>query len=184
MENVFEKLVAKAREKDKDAAGEIIERLKPLIRANVKRGWIGLDKEDLYQELCLVALECVNTFDPAKGVPFLAYVKRAMQYRVWNLRKAQKWEVSLDAEDEQGNCIGDMLSDPNGNVDAAVVMRCEAERLKKALETLSLKQRQVILAHYFRGEKLKQIAARLKKHQKGVMSLKKRGLSALRDKFL
>lgn len=184
MENVFEKLVVKAKEKNKDAAGEIIERLKPLICANVKRGGIGLDKEDLYQELCLVALECVNTFDPAKGVPYIAYVKRAMQYRMWNLKKAQKWEISLDAEDENGNCLGDMLSDPDANTDAFVFKRCETERLRKALETLSQKQRQVIFAHYIKREKLTQIAERLNKHPKGIMSLKKRGLSVLREKFL
>jgi RNA polymerase sporulation-specific sigma factor len=183
MENIFEMLVAGAKEKDQQAAEEIIKRLKPLICANVKRGGIGLDKEDLYQELCLVALECVSTFDPAKGVPYLAYVKRAMQYRVWNLKKAQKWEVSLDAEDENGNCLKDNISDPDGNADVALLMQCEKERLKQALEALSAKQRQVILAHYFKREKLTQIAKRLKKHPKGIMSLKKRGLLVLRDKL-
>jgi RNA polymerase sporulation-specific sigma factor len=184
MENVFEILVAKAKEKNKEATGEIIERLKPLICSNVKRGANGLDKEDLYQELCLVVLECICTYDLGKGVPFLAYVKRAMQYRVWNLRKAQRWEISLDAEDEQGNSLRDNISDPDGNVDVAILSRCETVRLKQALEMISSKQRQVILAHYFKREKLIQIAERLKKHPKGVMSLKKRGLSSLRDKML
>jgi len=62
MENGFEKLVAQAKDKNKEAAMEIIIRLKPLICANVKRGGMGLDKEDLYQELCLVVLECINTY--------------------------------------------------------------------------------------------------------------------------
>jgi len=184
MENGFEKLVAQAKEKNKEAAMEVISRLKPLICANVKRGGFSLDKEDLYQELCLVVLECINTYDPGKAVPFLAYVKRAVQYRVWNLNKAQKCEISLDVEDEQGNALMDNLSDPNGHADATVFRRCDIERLKQALEELSVKQRQVISSHYFNREKLKQIAARQKKHPKGVMSLKKRALSALRDKLL
>jgi len=184
MENGFEKLVAQAKDKNKEAAMEIIIRLKPLICANVKRGGMGLDKEDLYQELCLVVLECINTYDPGKGAPFLAYVKRAVQYRVWNLNKARRWEISLDAQDEQGNALGDYLSDPGGDADAALLKRCEMESLKKALEELSAKQNQVILSHYFKREKLKQIAARQKKHPKGVMSLKKRALSVLREKLL
>ncbi len=184
MESGFEKLVGKAKEKNKEAAGEIIERLKPLICANVKRGDLCLEREDLYQELCLVTLECINTYDPGKGVPFLAYVKSAMQYKVWNLKKAQRWEISLDKEDEQGNALRDNLSDPGKNAEEMVLMRFETERLKKALETLSPKQRQVILSHYFKGEKLTHIAARQKKHPKGIMSLKKRGLSALRDKWV
>ena len=184
MENGFEKLVAQAKEKDKEAAMEVISRLKPLICANVKREALSLEKEDLYQELCLVVLECINTYDPRKGVPFLAYVKRAVQYKVWNLKKAQRWEISLDAEDEHGSALRDNLKDPGEHTEAAVLMRLEIERLKQALEELSIKQKQVILSHYFNGEKLKQIAARGKKHPKGVMSLKKRALSALRDKLL
>jgi len=183
MENIFEKLVVKAKEKSKEAALEIIERLEPLICANVRRSGNCLERDDLYQEFCLVVLECINTYDMGRGVPFLAYVKKAMIYRAWSLKRTQRSEISLDAEDEEGNALRDSLRDPDGDAQDAFFMQYENRRLEEGLESLSSKQRQVIVSHFFKGEKLNQIAAKQGKHPKGIMSLKKRGLLALRDEL-
>jgi len=183
MEYGFDELVLQAKQKDSRAAEEIISRLQPLVFSVIRSGSKTIDKEDLYQEACLVILECINNYEPQRGVPFLAYVKKAIQYRIWNLNRSVRYEISLDAPGTDSVSLSELLRNSDLSTEEKTIVRSETEELNKALTTLSPKQRHVICLHYFGEKKLIQIAKERKVHPKGIMRLKKRALIKLKKEI-
>jgi len=183
MKDEFAKLVEMAKLRDPKAAEDILTRLRPLIYSHMRHDIAGMDKDDLYQEACLLILECVKNFDAAKGVPFLAYVKRSMQYKMWNLKKTAVNEISLDEPTQDGTTLLDTLMSKDSSVDEQVFLICKTDELKRALVSISKKQLQVLVMHYFEGIKLSDIAKIRGVHPKAVLHLKKRALKALCKKM-
>jgi len=183
MNDEFAKLVEMAKLQDSKAAEEILTRLRPLICSQTRHDITGMDKDDLYQEACLLILECVKNFDAAKGVPFLAYVKRSMQYKMWNLKKAARYEISLDEPTQDETTLLDTLMSKASSVDEQVFLICKTDGLKAALASISKKQLQVLVMHYYEGIKLSDIAKIRDVHPKAVMHLKKRAINALCKKM-
>jgi len=181
--NNFEEMVEKAKKRETKSTEMIIERLRPLILSNIRKSASFLEKEDVFQELCLVAIECIDSFDPKKGSYFLAYVKQAMQYKVWELNKSRVEMLSLDAEDEFGRTLLDNLPEADINLEDIVLSTFQNEALIEAVSKLTQKQQKVIKEYYFLGHRLKEITKKERKHPKASMQLKKRAILALRNKM-
>lgn len=47
---------------------------------------LRLDYDDVFQDLCMVALKAIDNFDPAKSVSIATHVMSRMQYEVKNLK--------------------------------------------------------------------------------------------------
>ena len=57
---IFKELMLRAKENDKTAIGELLTMYRPLL---LKESIVdGIFDEDMYQELCLILLSCVQKF--------------------------------------------------------------------------------------------------------------------------
>ena len=78
---MFDSLLDKARAGDKASKEEIINRLQPLIISSIRRYYNKpKEYEDLIQDGNLIILECIEDYEPSKGVHFLGYVKTMLRY--------------------------------------------------------------------------------------------------------
>jgi RNA polymerase sporulation-specific sigma factor len=155
-------LVDMARNGCMDAAEEILERLKPLIYSAVRRYVSGWDKDDLYQEACLTVIQCIKEFDPQKGVPFLAFVKKKVYYRLFNVSRRQRSGLSLEqtfeGQDGESRMLEELLASTEPGIEEQILLSMEKKQLYEAIDKLSPKQKQVIMMHFFQGLKYKDIA--------------------------
>jgi len=179
----FQQLVEEAKKGDKEAMIQIIENIKPLIYSAIGKYGRGYDREDLYQEACLILVESVCSFDPGRGVPFLSYIKSRIYYGIFNKTRNKAYHLSIDVPLNEGGdeTLGDILEDPHARFEEEIFAREDKERLIAALNRLSPKQRQVIELYYFSGMKLREIAKMRNVHYKGVLRLKERALKNLAD---
>ena len=183
MKYQYQSLVEEAKKGNKGAMNQLIENMKPLIYSAIGRYGRGYDREDLYQEACLILMESVYSFDPNRGVPFLAYIKSRVYYGIFNRTRNKVFHLSIDAPLEEGGeeTLGDILQDPSARVEEKIIAGEDRARLVEALNRLSPKQKQVIELHYFSDLKLKDIAERRNVHYKGILRLKKRALENLAE---
>ncbi|NLW01403.1 MAG: sigma-70 family RNA polymerase sigma factor [Clostridiales bacterium] len=184
MKYQLQDLVDMARNGCMDAAEEILERLKPLIYSAVRRYVSGWDKDDLYQEACLTVIQCIKEFDPQKGVPFLAFVKKKVYYRLFNVSRRQRSGLSLEqtfeGQDGESRMLEELLASTEPGIEEQILLSMEKKQLYEAIDKLSPKQKQVIMMHFFQGLKYKDIARLRETHYKSVLRLKDRALSSLR----
>lgn len=99
------------REENFDA---IVERFRGFINKKKNTWWVpGADPDDLEQEIKMIVLNCIRRWDPSRGVPFWAYLQRAVQNRLHNLsgraqrRKHLMAEFSLVRLGEDVDPVGD-----------------------------------------------------------------------------
>ena len=91
---------------------EILIEYDPLIQNLAKYNKVAtLDKEDVEQELRLVLLNCVEKFNPDKGVQFKTYFTRAALNKINELRRQHHKNLSLNATMKNGEEFIEMLSD-------------------------------------------------------------------------
>lgn len=184
---VLKELVEKAKQGDSAAAEEIIVRLRPLIYSVISQRGSGSDRDDLYQQACLIVLECIKDFNPSRGVPFLIYVKKKVYFGLLNVSRHKSDTISLDQEikgyDSEGCTLSHLLESKDPGVEEVVMQNYDARQLYHAIGRLSPKQRQVILLHFFKGLKFKDIARVRKSHYKSVLRLKDRALKFLREEM-
>nr|PZN11255.1 MAG: sigma-70 family RNA polymerase sigma factor [Caldicoprobacter oshimai] len=184
LEYLLKGVVERAKRGEAAAAQQVIDRLHPLICSAIRRCGPGLDRKDLYQEACLIILQCIRDFDPSKGVPFLVYVKKRVYFGLINAGRQRVPAISLDKEFEGHDgdtcTLGDLLMSPQPGVEETVMQTGEVRRLYRAIGQLSPKQRQVILLHFFYGLKYRDIARARNSHYKSVLRLKDRALKSLK----
>ena len=63
-------------------------------RAAARGRWANVDVDDLRQEAVCVILRCVHSYDPARGVPFTAYVRRPVRLALAKFCARQSSPVS------------------------------------------------------------------------------------------
>ncbi len=181
MEYLYKDLVNKAKKGSRDAAEELIARLKPLIYSAIKRYKRDYDTEDLYQEACIILLEAIRNFDEERKVPFLAFARSRIYYGIHNLTRKEVKMQSLDQPlwEEDGQSLLDKLEDTKEGVEELMVRAEIYESLRDGIKLLTQKQRDVIISHYFEGKKLKDIAKDRGIHYKTVLGLKDRAIKEL-----
>ncbi len=186
MRYLLQEIVEKAKDGDEAAKEELLYRLQPMIYAAISRNW-GDDKEDLYQEACIVVLECIRDYDAGRGVPFLLYVKKKLNFRLFNITRRRRYTISLDqrlpVDDGEGSTLGDLLPSGEPKIHDIIEQEEEIKELYTAIQQLTSKQRQVILMHFFEGLKYKDIARKGGKHYKSILRLKDRALNSLKEKI-
>src|SRR5690242_9296573 len=74
---------------DWDEASELIARYLPIVHHIVRRYHCNFnDREDLYQEGCLVILEAARDYQESQGETFERFVTRAIERRLRQCRRA------------------------------------------------------------------------------------------------
>lgn len=183
MEYMYKGLVNKAKAGDKKAMETLIEKLYPLIYSAIGRYKGGRDKEDLFQDACILIIEAVRDYDETRGAPFLAFVKSRVYYGFLNLRKEDTSHLSLNQPfmENGGQSPIDLIEDGSQWAEELLIRDEVYKALGKALMALTEKQRQVVYAHFFQGKKLKDLAKSRDVHYKTVQRLKGRAIRELKN---
>lgn len=185
MKYLYNELVEEAKGGCKIAMEDLIKKFKPLIYSAIGRYKKGWDTEDLYQDACIILLEAVRDFDKGRGVPFPAFIKSRIYYGIHNLTRKNTDDLSLNQPlwEEDGQSMLDLLEDPGESIEDFIAREEIYKNLRYALESLTLKQREIIAAHYFEGKKFKEIALARGVHYKTVIQLKDRAIKELHGRL-
>ena len=85
--------VEKAKLGDKQAKEYLIDCFKPLFYKMMLFMPSGKrDREELFQDSVLILLEAVNSYEPAKKVPFEAYIRDSLSFLLQSVKK-ERWIV-------------------------------------------------------------------------------------------
>ncbi len=174
----------KARESNKESMEWILDKLNPLIISTVKKYFYRInDFEELLQEGRLVILECIQTYDQTKGTYFLGYAKQMLIYYFLDKNK-EKFIFSLNEkigpENEDLEIIDLLVSDEEQAIDLIISLEMRKE-IVDALQSITLKQRQVVIDFYYGNMKIDDIAKKYDVSYRTVVNTKQTALRKLRE---
>ncbi|MCB1691252.1 MAG: sigma-70 family RNA polymerase sigma factor [Pseudomonadales bacterium] len=137
-----------------------------------------LDAEDIVQDVLARLIERPEGMIPLDNLA--AYVYRSLRNRVIDGVRARRPNVSIDAEDDDGLRLVDLLRDRRP--DALEVLQTEEGRreLFEALAQLSEIERRVVIAHEFEGTGFKAMSAAWNMPVNTLLSHKSRAIRKLR----
>lgn len=178
----FERLVIKAKKGDKKSKEIIVEKLTPLIIKSIRRYYNNLNEfEELLQEGRVQTLQCIEDYDMDRNTYFIGYVQAMLRFLYLNKHKAKK-TTSLNlkvGEDEEGELI-DLLAD-DVDIEEEIIQEEIKGDLYKALDKLTLRQKEVIYYFYFREMPIKEIGELLGIKYRTVVNTKTQALRKLRS---
>jgi len=81
----LKELIAKAKQKDLKAMGEIFNKFKPLLKSRAKRySKAGLEYDDVFQQAALIFILAVYDYKEEKNVPFAGYIKKRINWGLYH----------------------------------------------------------------------------------------------------
>ena len=176
-------LLDQGKKGDLESIQEILDRVQGLIFNSIQRYYNNKHEyEDLMQEGNLVVLESIKDFDESRGVYFLGYVKTTLRYTYLNKHK-EKHHLSLNVAvgDDGENELMDLLESDERSILDILIDSEERCGLRDALEKLTDRQREVIIAYYIEGLSINDIAKRLGITYRTIVNTKTRALEILRE---
>lgn len=180
---MWDKLIEEARNGNKKAMEEIINKLQPLIISSIKKYYDnGKEYEDLIQEGNLMILESLKDYNPTRGVHFLGYITSNLKYLYLNKHK-RKIHLSLNEPlgDGELEMIDLLISEEKHALD--ILLEIESNlKLKKALEKLTERQREVVVLYYVKNMNMEDIGNKLGISYRTVVNIKTKALENLRKK--
>jgi RNA polymerase sigma-70 factor, ECF subfamily len=192
-------ILAKAKQGDEAAKGELLNRFRPYLNVIAQRHLderlqSRLDYADVVQ---ITFLEATRDFDHFRGdsvESLLAWLRNilrnnvatAHQHHLAAQKRSARKEVTLRVSSESGGSslgMQDMVPSESSSPSQRM-MRDEASVvLATCMEQLPATQREAIRMRYLEGMSLKQISERIEKSEMAVAGLLKRGLRTLREEM-
>lgn len=186
MYDEFNNVVDNARNGDLESIADILHRLRPLILAQIKRYY---NKRDIYEDLLsqgnLVVLDALNSFDDSRGVKFLGYVKCQLMYAFLDRHK-EKTYVSLNSpisDEGSGEMIDRLVSEDSGPLELFLTLEKNTQ-LYMALNSISKRQKEVIILFYIERKSIPEIAKILGVSYRTVVNTKTNGLKKMKKILL
>lgn len=167
---------------------EICRRFTGLVKKTAGQNHLRTIREDALAEGWLAVVKAVNSYDPARDVPFPGYVESRVRYAVWNLfkRERRRWEreplLNESAAENRSDNLLTALAAPD-DVQQAVEKRWQQQMLQQALVKLPLRQRRAVERTLLEGERLNLLAAELGVTVQAVHNLRKKGLGGLKKEL-
>lgn len=185
VEDEFGDLVIRAKEGDSDAAADVLDRLKPLLISSIRRYFNDYRQyDDLLQDGNLMVIECLNDFDPSKGVHFLGYIKSKLRFMYLNKHKIRV-HSSLNKTIGEGSVeILDLLVSEESHILQVLVDDEDLNLLNAAMDVLTKRQREVIELHYIEAINMVDIAVLLGVSYRTVINTKVVSLDKLKREIL
>ena len=94
----LKELIAKAKQKDLKAMGELFNKFKPLLKSRAKRySRYGLEYEDVFQQGALIFILAVYDYKIIPPTTFAGYMKKRISWGLWVYYRKylnQKIEIS------------------------------------------------------------------------------------------
>jgi len=93
----LKELIAKAKQKNLKAMGEIFNKFKPLLKSRAKRySRMGLEYEDVFQQGALLFILAVYEYKEKPPTTFAGYMKKRMDWGLWiYYRKYLKQRIEI-----------------------------------------------------------------------------------------
>ncbi len=185
MEYQMKDLVFECKKGDSIAKEEILERLKPLILASIKKYYYGNeDIQDLLQEGYVKVLIEINKFDTNRGIPFLGYIKLQLKYFYMEKGKADcliDSKIHNSVIDKEVSLMDIIPGDED--IEEKILKSEKFNILEQAIRALTYRQKQIINLYYIKGLKMPIIAKRLKISYYTVAKTKERAIKNLKEKY-
>lgn len=140
--------------------------------------------EDLIQYGYFALLKAVKSYRREKGYKFTSYLPYSFQYVMRDVDTSSY--ISLDVvtsnDGEKERTIADTIPDNSAleELEHAINITADRQAIYNALERLPQRHREIILAYYFKGHTLKQIASSMDIAYQRVGALQRRALVKLR----
>lgn len=157
-------LFVQAREGNKEALAELIERYKdylygllvPLVNGDRHRA------EDLFQDTFLNAMRAARTFDSKKSFrPWVTTIAVNLA-RDDSRRKKVRGEVALEGSDSEGDrCLASEPVERSESPSERAERVDEEQKVRRALTRLTQLEREVVLLHFYNDLTLQETAAAL-----------------------
>jgi len=81
----LKELIAKAKQKDLKAMGDLFNKFKPLLKSRAKRySGVGLEYEDIFQQAALLFILAVYDYEEKCDVPFAGYIKKRINWGLYH----------------------------------------------------------------------------------------------------
>lgn len=174
------KLYTLAKGGDLKAKEDLLSKLYPLVISSIRRYYKKKnDYEDLIQEGYEIILKCIEDYDPKRKVHLLGYIKTMLKYHYLNKHR-EKTALSLNEPLEDGEMVDLVVGDEKDPLDM-LVEREECTILKKSIETLTPRQKKVIIDFYIKNLSISEIAENMGISYRTVVNLKANGLKKLKN---
>ncbi len=183
----IEELIRCARQGDREALGELLEKHRPFLRAISQRHISGklaarLDASDVIQQTCLSVYGNFKKFAGNQEAEFMAWLQRIHEQNIQNAirdhayaqKRAVGREQSLDAGPEF------VPQAKQSTASQRAIRGEEAVRLAETMQRLSEDQREVVRLRHLEGRTLAQIAEQMNRSESAIIGLLKRGMQNLR----
>lgn len=179
----IEKLYLEAKEGDLKAKEDLLSRLAPLVKSSIKKYYNNQrEYEDLMQEGYEMILKSIEDFDPKKGVQLLGYIKTMLRYHYLNKHR-EKTSFSLNKPLEEGEMM-DFIAGQEKDPMEMLIEKEEYVLLKKALNTLTPRQKRVLVDFYVKNIPIGQIAKNMKVSYRTVVNTKMAALNKLKKEIV
>lgn len=180
--NVFDALVEKAKNDDEKALEEVVESLKPLVIASIRRYYNKPQEyDDLIQDGNLRIIESIYEYNKSKQVHFLGFIKMNLKFLYLDKHK-QKFHLSLDeniGEDDDSSRMDYLVSDEVDFLES-IVDEENRDLVEKALDTLTEKQRKIIEMFYWKDMAIGEIAEELGLAYRTVVNTRSQAMEKMR----
>jgi len=183
MSEEISSLYRASKNQDQECIKELIKRLYPLISSSINKYYWGDEAfEDMVQEGRIMVIQCINSFNDEKNVPFLGYVKSRLKYLYLSLNKDTK-EISLN------ECFGDEkeelinLISSQEDIEKEFIIKEEIKFLLTAIEELPSRQSQIIKDYYLNEMNITEIAKKYNLTYRTILNTKSNGLKKLREEI-
>jgi RNA polymerase sigma-70 factor, ECF subfamily len=166
-------LVGRAQNGDREAFGEVYERLSPKVYSYLYYHLNGRTHaaEDLTEEVFVKVLEKLDRYQD-RGLPFSAWVFRIAHNHLIDYVRAQP---------KQGiTSIDDCIDLPEPQSERTLDLALTHTELVGAMERLTEDQRRVVVLRFLQGMSIAETARSLGKTEDAVKKLQGRGLSMLK----
>jgi len=81
----LKKLIARAKQKEVKAMGELFNQFKPLLKSRAKRySKYGQKYEDVFQQAALIFILAVYDYQEEQKVPFAGYIKKRINWGLYH----------------------------------------------------------------------------------------------------
>lgn len=185
---IVDSMIIRIQSGDSSLFPDLLERSESLLRKSTYRRFIkGYERDDLYQEACLILVESVEKYEPDRGMSFNQYVCLNLDNHFNRLirksnalkRKSYKEALSLESVLEEN---GYQLAGPSKTIqpeDKPIVN----ETMEEYINYLSSFEKEVCLC-CFLGYSFEKIAVDLECTKEKVMNAKHRCTEKYRKHFM
>lgn len=174
-------LLEMSKDGNMEAKEKLLYKLRPLILASIKRYYNKPNEyEDLIQEGYEIILEAIEEYEPNKGAHFLGYTKLQLKYHYLNKhREKQVYSLNEPIGDGEIEVLDTIEGEELNPLDSAIGKENQ-EMLKNQLNSLSKRQRQIIIEYYINNLSIGEIADKLGISYRSVVNTKTNGINKLR----